>query len=183
VNIYNGVVADAIPLSSYLRGKPLEALAASCVGLGQRQLFFLTNRKRQKLGGSSMKRLLALLVFVAFLSVSFAFAGEPTSSQADWNKDLGWGNGLRDYTSGHDHAYQHHDPDYEGGIGVDLIVYKADEKREGKKKLIPDVVTVENKYDFTNENGGTYVVATYDLSGLWQKKDEPKEEPEDVVSE
>ena len=108
-----------------------------------------------------MRIILSLLIAVAFVLPAFA----DDTSQADWNKNLGGANGIREYVAGHNHSYEEYDPEYEAGIGVDLIIFRD----QGDRALVPDVVTVENKWDFSNENGAVYVVASYDLSSLWQK--------------
>jgi len=127
-----------------------------------------------------MKLMVAL--FAVLLAIGIAFADE--TSPANWDKDLGsFGNNLREKTTGHSHDYVDNDtiyqdndvtPDYEVGVGLDLVVYEAVPERTGAKKLIPDAVTVENKYDFANENGSVYVVAKYNLWELLKKK--PKTE-------
>lgn len=109
-----------------------------------------------------MRTLLIIAVLALFVVPAFA----DDTSQANWNNDLGkCGNKCREYIAGHNHQYDQYDPQYEAGIGLDLIVFK-DRKDQA---LVPDVVTIENKWDFNNEEGAVYVVATYDLSNLWQK--------------
>ena len=54
------------------------------------------------------------------------------------------------------------DIDYESGIGTDLVVFE----NEGNQNLTPDEITIENKWDFSNEKGSTYVVAKYNL---WER--------------
>lgn len=78
----------------------------------------------------------------------------------------------------HDHEYtdkdtpKECDANIEYGAGVDLVVYQADPAREGAKKMIPDEVTVQNKYDFGNQNFSSYVVAKYNIWELLKKKTE-----------
>ena len=116
-----------------------------------------------------MKTLIILLLALA-VAIPMAMADEPqNSSGSQWKNDLGWGNGLRDWTSAHNHAYQRYTPDDEFGMGVDLIVYKdkQEEKTTLLKKFLPNRVTIEAKRDFANENNSVYLVSTYDLYDLW----------------
>lgn len=108
------------------------------------------------------------VLFALLLVTGLCYA--ETTGGADYNTDLGCFNDVRDYVAGHDHEYSQYTPDYEAGIGVDLVVYEADAERTGLKKAIPDVVTVEQKYDIANDNGSTYVVATYNLWDLFKKE-------------
>lgn len=65
------------------------------------------------------------------------------------------------------------DAEYQAGVGVDLTVFKAAmpiTERKGIRKLIPDTVIAQNKWDFVNQNGGTYLVASYDVFELLKKK-------------
>lgn len=121
----------------------------------------------------------SFLIAIAILFVA-AFAYAEETSQAQWNKDLGsLGNNLREKATGHTHEYTDNDtiyqdndvtPDYGYGAGVDLVVYESDPDRTGAKKLIPDAVEVQTKWDFANENGATYVVAKYNIWELLTKK-------------
>ena len=116
--------------------------------------------------------ILALLAVVALCAVAFA---EETSGATYTSPNGEVPQGFIDYINeqeciDHTHQYQQNDPDYELGVGVDLVVYEADPKRTGAKKLIPDNVEVQNKYDFSNENGSTYVVAQYNIWDLFAKK-------------
>ena len=117
-----------------------------------------------------------LLAVVAVLFVcSFALAEE--TSPANWDNSLGWANGIRNDVAGHAHNYAIADePEYEAGIGADIIVYESDPARTGMKKAIPDAVEVQTKWDLSNDNGATYVVAKYNLWELLKKK-EVKETP------
>ena len=114
-----------------------------------------------------MKKLLVLVAMLVFV-VSFAYAEE--TSPANWDNNLGsLGNYLRDKADGHTHDYTDNDtitrPDqnYEYGVGIDVIIYESDPNRTKAKKLLPDAVEVQNKYDFGNQNFSTYVVAKYNL--------------------
>ena len=120
-----------------------------------------------------MKTLIILLLALA-VALPMAMADQPQdTSQAQWNKDLGpCGNRIRECLLGHDHAYQRYTPDYQAGVGVDLIVFKhkQEEKDSLLKKLMPNRVTVEQKYDIANDVHSTFLVSTYDLYDLWQNR-------------
>jgi hypothetical protein len=58
-------------------------------------------------------------------------------------------------------ADTHYDPNFELGAGVDLILWEKD-KEEGSK-FLPDAIFTEGRWDFANENGGAYLVATFNL--------------------
>ena len=103
-----------------------------------------------------MKRVLLLMVICMLVSMPFVMAED--TGPADWDKDLGWLNKGRDYAGGHDHSYEQYDPEFEVGIGLDLVVYENEDKG-----LAPNEVTIESKYDFQNENGSVYVVAKYNI--------------------
>jgi len=137
-------------------------------------------------------KLVALVLAMLLVGCSLVLAEE--TSQANWNKDLGgFGNSLREKTSGHFHDYIDNDTIYqddddrnvEFGPGVNLILFEKDKTivaPEGEKKaitvakkLIPDVVTSENKYDFGNKEYKTYLVATYNIWEIFKKK--PVEQP------
>lgn len=109
------------------------------------------------------KKLLLSLIAVAILLLPLGAIAETTGG-ADWDKDLGWANGIRDYVGGHSHDYEQYDPKFEVGAGLDLIVQ---ERKETQNNLTPLKTTVESKYDFNNENGSVYVVATYRVSEVW----------------
>jgi hypothetical protein len=55
---------------------------------------------------------------------------------------------------------------YEYGAGLDVVLF---EKQEGAKKVIPDAITLENKYDFGNQNGSSYLVVKYKLDDILKK--------------
>ena len=74
-------------------------------------------------------------------------------------------NELSPATHSHKVVVEDYEPEFEGGAGVDVVVYKG----EG---LLPDEVTIEGRYDFENENGSVYVIAKYDLFERLSAKDE-----------
>jgi len=114
-----------------------------------------------------MKRLLfvaCILMAVAIVGCQAQDAEAGETSQAQWNNDLGkCGNACREYLAGHNHKVD--EADYEGGVGLDLVVF-VDEK---EKDLVPDEVVIETKWDFSNQNGSSYVVAKYNLWNLFKK--------------
>jgi len=125
-------------------------------------LFILYIKKMK--GGENMKRL-CLMVTMLFLA-SFAYA--ENTGNPDYTGNPG---PFRRWLN-HTHHYEQSEPDYALGVGLNIGLYKADPEREGAKKAIPDLVTVENKYDFVNENGGSYLVATYNIFDMFKKKAE-----------
>lgn len=121
-------------------------------------------------GIGKVKKVLLLISIFVIATVPLFAEG---TSQANWNKDLGkCGNSIRNYVAGHNHDYEQYTPDYGAGIGVDLIVYEGEEGREGLKKAIPDTVTIQQKFDIANENGSTYLVASYNIWDLFKKDKE-----------
>lgn len=108
----------------------------------------------------------SFFIIVTVLALILVPVFAETTSQANWDKGLGeCGNKIRDYVVGHDHDYEQYEPEYQAGVGLDLVVFK-DRKDQA---LVPDEITIENKWDFANEQGSVYVVAKYDLSNLWQR--------------
>jgi hypothetical protein len=59
---------------------------------------------------------------------------------------------------------------YNAGIGVDLIVYENKDNATLMQKIIPDTVTIQQKYDISNKNGSTYLVVSYNIWDMFQKK-------------
>lgn len=108
-----------------------------------------------------MKYILCLIV----LMFSFGCYADTTGDSVFYSPD-----GTQDYIADvvndstaldHTHSYDRYAPRFEGGLGIDLIVYE-----NADNDLLPNKVAVETKYDFTNENGSVYVVATYNLWDL-----------------
>ena len=121
-------------------------------------------------------KLLALIVAI-LLVAGVAYAEDTSGATYTGNSDCKGCTNLAEFLNeqdciDHSHQYEKEETDYALGVGVDLVVYQADPERTGAKKLIPDAVEVQNKYDFANENGSTYVVAKYNIWDLFQKKAE-----------
>jgi len=122
-----------------------------------------------------MRKAMALLLVLAFMLCGVAFAEQ--TGPADYDNDLGkLGNKLRACTTDHDHEYvdtntdTQRNPEVELGAGIDLVVFEKEEAEDESilAKATPSVLTVETKWDFANENGSAYVVATYKLADLFK---------------
>ena len=112
------------------------------------------------------------LVLVLCLAV-FTFAVAEETSGAAYESPNGAGQGLADFLNSQnylDHRHTYEEPKFALGAGLDLIVYEAPAERKGAALLIPDAITVEGRYDFNNENGSAYAVATYNIWDMFAKK-------------
>ena len=115
-----------------------------------------------------MKRALAIALAILFVSGIVAFAGD--TSGANWDNDLGWGNGIRDYAAGHGHdtncdyvdKYSEYEPKRGTpvGIGLDLVVYEF----EGMVQQYGlDSIEVQQKYDLNNNEYSVFGVCKVNL--------------------
>ena len=104
------------------------------------------------------------MVICMLVSMPFAMAEDKDTGPADWNKDLGWGNDLREYMNGHDHPYEQYSPKPEIGVKAELVVYENEDRG-----WIPDEVRLDPFIDINNTIaskkfvGGGYITVRYNL--------------------
>lgn len=121
-----------------------------------------------------MKKLVLIaifaLVFGVFISYTFADETEGSTYTSPNGEAQEFADAIndQDYID-HTHSYTdediNYDPDYSLGVGVDLVILESD-----NGGIVPNKITIENKYDFVNNNGSTYAVATYKLADLFKSK-------------
>ena len=120
------------------------------------------------------KALLVLMVVVAmgfFGCDKAAEAGEATTrgSYQTFNSSL---TTFLNETNHFSHTHDYDKMENPMGIGLDLKLFdftKIKKADETAKIPLLTALTMENKYDFNNENYAMFVVLEMDLSSLWQK--------------
>ena len=116
-----------------------------------------------------MKKILALVLMMVLIA-PVVFADD--TSGATYNSPNGYLDGIEDILNeqeciDHTHSYRKDDAynrDNEVGIGIDLVVYKNQDK-----DALLDEVVIQEKYDFGNEENSIYAVARIDLFGFLTK--------------
>lgn len=114
-----------------------------------------------------MRRLL-LVAILMFALGSFAIADE--TGGADWYSPNGHADGLAKFLNSqdcldHTHDYEKYEPEDKYGIGVDLNIWKSDDTDWYK----PNLLTIEERYDFNENVNSVYAVVTFNIFDLFNK--------------